>query len=150
MATMRVDDSILGDLAKPQMKGHRGALEVILESPIGFDQDILHNVADIYSLLNTAIQSNSDQMPNDLSVVIEQSVNRGVIPCASLLKQLTRLLDIGPHRIALPLSAFEFFATLLLLLTTFRRRSTRDQGGVAGTISAIRRKHSFATLANAS
>jgi hypothetical protein len=49
MATMSVNDMILGDVAKPEAKGHRGIAKVVGQAAMGFKEDVLHNVAGVHT-----------------------------------------------------------------------------------------------------
>ena len=42
MATMSVNDPVFGDLPHPKMKWHDGIVQVPLQPPIGFHQNILN------------------------------------------------------------------------------------------------------------
>jgi hypothetical protein len=57
MPTVRIDDAILGQMPEPQMERHRRVLEVIDESLISFDQDILDDVGSIDTAAQNGIHA---------------------------------------------------------------------------------------------
>ena len=70
MAAMSVDDPVFGDLPHPKMKRHDGIVQVPLQPPIGFHQNILNNIADVDTFLNLLIQPHPNQLPERVAVSV--------------------------------------------------------------------------------
>jgi hypothetical protein len=83
MTPVGVDDPVPGDLPNPQVKGHAGILQIILQPAIGLDQHILYHVADIHSPLDLPIQTHPHHAVHGRSMAIQQPIDRLHRPLAS-------------------------------------------------------------------
>ena len=94
---MSVNDPVFGDLPKPKMKRHDRIVHVSLQTAIGFDQNILHDIADVDSFLDFVVQSHSHQLPKRVSVSVHQLIYRRHITVFGLRYQLFGLELFWPH-----------------------------------------------------
>jgi hypothetical protein len=63
-----VDHAIFGDLAQPEVKAHTGVADVVLQTPIRFDQDILQHVANVHAALDSLVQPHPNQLSNGVAM----------------------------------------------------------------------------------
>ena len=56
MATVRIDNSIFGDLPDPQMKWHDWIEHVGLQATIRLDHDILHDITYVHATFDFLIE----------------------------------------------------------------------------------------------
>lgn len=79
------------------MKGHPRILQVIGEPAIGFDEHVLHDIADVQTALDAPIESHLHEAPQRLAMAIEQSVHGCRIATFDLFQQVLRVFLVGPH-----------------------------------------------------
>jgi hypothetical protein len=62
-------------MPQPQMKRHLGGREVVAQSTICFEQDILHNVARIDTPRELPVETQLNDLPERESVPLEQPID---------------------------------------------------------------------------
>jgi hypothetical protein len=87
---------IPSDLPKPEMKGHLGIGQIILQAGTGFDQDILHDVADVKASLYLLVKPNLDQAMNSRAMPVEQLIDGGRISLLGGDQQLLGIIILRP------------------------------------------------------
>jgi hypothetical protein len=71
VSAMGIDNPILGDLPYPKMERDRRVIDIIYESTIGLDQDILHDIAYVEPLHDSLIESDCDHSAKGVTVPAE-------------------------------------------------------------------------------
>lgn len=99
MPAVHVDQPVFRELPQPEMKRHRAALDEVIQSLTGFEQDILHDVAGIDSGRNRSVQPHLDHLSHGVPVPLHQFVDGGRFTLAGVLQQLSSLFRIRPHPI---------------------------------------------------
>jgi hypothetical protein len=101
MPAMGVDDAVLGNLPQPEPECHRRILKVILQPPIGFDQHVLNDIADIDTALDFLVQPHPDDLAQRLTVPFHQLVHGSFISLLDLQEQFFGLVLFRPHLLPL-------------------------------------------------
>ncbi len=99
MATMCIDDAIFGDLPDPKMEGHARVVQIIAKSSIGFDQDVLNNIADVDATLDFPIEPHLHDMPERVAMAFEQFIDGVGLSVANAIEEGLGLIAIGPNGI---------------------------------------------------
>ena len=71
---MSVNDSVSGNVTKPEVKRHDRVFQIPFKSAIRFDQDVLDNIADPDPAANFLVQADSDQLLQGVSVPLQQVI----------------------------------------------------------------------------
>lgn len=79
------------------MKRHDRILQIVLQSPVGFDQHVLHDVADIDSPLNLLIQPHLHQPPQRIAMPLHQLIHGLGVAVFCFGQKLSGLFGFGPH-----------------------------------------------------
>lgn len=97
MATMSINDPVFGDLPKPQMERHDWIVQVSLQSSVGLNQYVLHDVTNIDSTLDFLIESHANQLAQRIAMLIHQLVDCGLVASLCLVEKRFRLIGCWPH-----------------------------------------------------
>ncbi len=98
VAAVGVDDAVLRDLPQPQVVGHARLGQVLLEAAIGLDQNVLHDVADVDSPLNSLVEAKLDHPPERIAVAVQEAVNGVRVALLGIGQQILGFFRVGPHK----------------------------------------------------
>jgi len=94
---MGINDSIFGNLPNPKMERNDGVVQIVRQSPVGFDQHVLDNITYIHPLHEALIQSQLDHSPKRVPMTIHQLLNGDGFPVPDIIKKLNGDFSIGPN-----------------------------------------------------
>ena len=98
MPAIHVDHSIFCQLPQPQVKWQPGIGQVVLQSRIRLQQDVLNDVAGIDPPSNPTIQPQLNHFAKRRSMPFEQPVDGGAITCPGTRQQVLCDSMFGPDR----------------------------------------------------
>ena len=94
---MRVNDAILGDVPQPEMERHLGVLEIVGQSPVGFNENILDHVTDVDTPHQFLIHSQLYHSAKGIAMPLHQLIDGIRVAFGGMVQEFLCLFRFGPH-----------------------------------------------------
>ena len=94
---MGVDDAILGQMPQPQMERHIRRFQILNQSLIGFDQNILHDVRRIDAAGQNGVESQVNRAAEWLAELTQQIIDRAGFALPSSVEEFIGIFAGRPH-----------------------------------------------------
>ena len=84
---MSIDNPVLGQVAKPEMKRHIRRLEVLREALVGLNQDILNDIGSIDAPGNRRIEPHVDDTPQGFAKLTQEFIDSSWVAASGIAKE---------------------------------------------------------------
>lgn len=97
MAAVHVDHAVFGKLPEPKMERHFSFVDVTGKASVGFDEDVLDDVAGVDSAGDLAVEPEGDHFSKRLAVAVHEIINGCFVSCAGIREESDCFVAVGPE-----------------------------------------------------